>query len=83
MGTYKYSRITPTALVPRGLLLWEIPQNVKRNIKIEFSLQCTEKIPKYYFMAFYHGTSVRAGSPKAQTITQGTKNKNKNKNKNI
>jgi hypothetical protein len=42
-------------------------------MKREFFFTVHRKIPKYYFRAFYHGTSVRAGSPKAQTITQGTK----------
>jgi hypothetical protein len=49
MGTWEHSRIAPTALVPRDLLLGEIPQNIKRNIKREFFLQCIEKTAKLLF----------------------------------
>jgi len=48
MGTYKYSRIAPTALVPRDLLLGEIPQNIKRSIKQSF-FTVHRKNPKILF----------------------------------
>ncbi len=45
MGMLKYSRLSPTAYLPRDRLLGEIPQNTRRNKKRGFSnLQ-------YFFMA--------------------------------